>query len=532
MSNTQNKQIIKAEVGDNFFDIVDRLFDNTARTVCVELIQNARRAGATKIEFETKSVSDFEGIEVAVRDNGCGVQDMSELLRIRSSGWDAGVKRREDPAGMGFFCLSRMKNLRVRSGNSEAFMGENCEALKGRIEVPVEYLEECVEGTELSFMWPDMKSGDLRSALYEVGEHAPICVMMDAYKVKQTQFRPIVVIDEFETDDCRVYIYERSYNSCLQINFHGLVVEEDMPHRISNFAARVDIKETSKLQMVLPARNAMVHNEAYKHLLDDIRRCMYMLLYTQGSHRIPFEQWQDAQALGVSLPPADQALKPHGSDELADLSTDVQCCVMSHGSHRGTFESVATAMAADGRYKLFKEDQKMEGYDWYDALPVVTQTTFLVDGEPRHRPDGVSVKDDMQVNIYLDYADEPIVLPAPVFIGKLPYGEDEYNKAAARAGGFLIETKFKLCEEAVRGLLDSAWKAVYVSDAKTIEWDLLRDVDIRKCMIGGEDALEYAIKSAIQAAVSKIPHIETYAGSEVKLSCYVGEDGAIAIDRF
>lgn len=534
MTTTNNQQTIKAEVGANFFEIVDRLFDNTARTVCVELIQNARRAGATKIEFETSTVPDFDGIAVVVRDNGCGVQDMSELLRIRSSGWDEGVKRREDPAGMGFFCLSRMKNLSVRSGNNEVFMGENCEAMKGRTEVPVENTDEYVEGTELRFMWPDMKSSDLRTALYEVGEHAPVSVTLDEHRVRQTPFRPVGIIDEFDTDDCRVYIYNRSYNSLLQINFHGLVVEEEMLHRIADYAVKIDIKETSNLQMVLPARNAMVHNEAFKQLMDTVRRRIYTLLQASGSHRIPFVQWLDAQSLGVTLNPAEQSLAPYGSDEPMKLPSDVNCCIMSHSTHRGTFESVAVAMAADGRYKLFKADQKMEGYAWYDALPSVTHVEFVVDGEERNKPGGVDVKNGMRVNIHLDWSDDPIEmgLPAPVFVGKLSYADDDYKKAVERAGGFFIDTNFKLCEESMRFIIDAAWKPVYISDAKSVEWNRLRDMDIRKCMSGTDDALEYALKSAIQDAISKMPHAATYAGSEIKLSCYIEDDGSVTIDRF
>jgi hypothetical protein len=47
---------IKAEITDNFFGIVDRLFDNAPKTVFSELLQNARRAGATLVTIVLQKV--------------------------------------------------------------------------------------------------------------------------------------------------------------------------------------------------------------------------------------------------------------------------------------------------------------------------------------------------------------------------------------------------------------------------------------------------------------------------------------------
>lgn len=70
-------------------------------TVIQELIQNARRAGATTV-WVTTGVS-ADGIQtVSIIDNGRGLEDFSVLLRVASSSWNDETKANEGPYGLGF----------------------------------------------------------------------------------------------------------------------------------------------------------------------------------------------------------------------------------------------------------------------------------------------------------------------------------------------------------------------------------------------------------------------------------------------
>ena len=64
--------------------------------VISELMQNARRAGATEIHITLSSD------KVIISDNGVGIDDFSDLLTIASSGWDAETMAEESPVGLGF----------------------------------------------------------------------------------------------------------------------------------------------------------------------------------------------------------------------------------------------------------------------------------------------------------------------------------------------------------------------------------------------------------------------------------------------
>jgi hypothetical protein len=81
-------------------------------TVIAELMQNARRAGATQVEIdfapETKTL--------VVRDDGCGIDCYQTLFTIAESGWDAEIVEQEHPFGLGFLsALFACGHLEVES---------------------------------------------------------------------------------------------------------------------------------------------------------------------------------------------------------------------------------------------------------------------------------------------------------------------------------------------------------------------------------------------------------------------------------
>jgi len=64
-----------------------------------ELLQNARRAGASRIRLLTDR-SDL--YDLRVDDDGCGIADLQALLTLGGSGWNPEVIERENPFGLGF----------------------------------------------------------------------------------------------------------------------------------------------------------------------------------------------------------------------------------------------------------------------------------------------------------------------------------------------------------------------------------------------------------------------------------------------
>jgi hypothetical protein len=78
-----------------------------------ELLQNARRAGATRINIHTdRSDPNYFRID----DNGSGIADFQSLLTLGGSGWEPEVIDRENPFGLGFYAaLYAAVTVEIRS---------------------------------------------------------------------------------------------------------------------------------------------------------------------------------------------------------------------------------------------------------------------------------------------------------------------------------------------------------------------------------------------------------------------------------
>src|SRR3546814_13606442 len=64
---------------------VTRLFNNTLGDILSELIQNARRAGASAVDLK---VIDADGTAfLAIADDGAGIEEPSVILALGRSGW-------------------------------------------------------------------------------------------------------------------------------------------------------------------------------------------------------------------------------------------------------------------------------------------------------------------------------------------------------------------------------------------------------------------------------------------------------------
>lgn len=67
--------------------------------VISELVQNARRAGATSVAINYEASADVVS-KISISDNGSGISDFTKLFILAESGWDADVQVSEQPYGM------------------------------------------------------------------------------------------------------------------------------------------------------------------------------------------------------------------------------------------------------------------------------------------------------------------------------------------------------------------------------------------------------------------------------------------------
>ena len=102
---------IMAAVNPRLLSKASRLFTGSLDGRITEILQNARRAGATRVE-----ITNQDGW-VKIHDNGRGIEDFSRLLDLGGSGWENSFESSEDPAGVGLFSLAP-REVAVRSGGA------------------------------------------------------------------------------------------------------------------------------------------------------------------------------------------------------------------------------------------------------------------------------------------------------------------------------------------------------------------------------------------------------------------------------
>ena len=111
-------ETIQAMVNPRLLTKASRLFTDTLSGRIAEILQNARRASATKVV-----ITNNEGA-VTVRDNGKSIDDFARLLDLGGSGWEDILEQSEDPAGVGLFCLAP-REVTIRSNGQMATIADD-----------------------------------------------------------------------------------------------------------------------------------------------------------------------------------------------------------------------------------------------------------------------------------------------------------------------------------------------------------------------------------------------------------------------
>ena len=113
-------------------------------TLVSELLQNARRAGATHIEVDYDAAAQL----LRVQDDGSGLEDFQKLLSFNETGWDESTRVEERPFGVGFSkCLYAATRCVVASGRQRVDFDTDAALGKALIDVEQVAETEAVAGT-------------------------------------------------------------------------------------------------------------------------------------------------------------------------------------------------------------------------------------------------------------------------------------------------------------------------------------------------------------------------------------------------
>lgn len=394
---------ITAVVHPGLLEKADRLFTNDDESVFVELIQNARRAGATCIEVAVEENESEQGCTVTIRDNGEGIADFQDLLTLGGSGWSNDTQAKEDPAGMGFFSLCRSE-VEVTSRQQRAKITPA--VFSGKAVAEVQQTAEFVAGTRIVFTRTSGKEA-LTSALNRATEFCPITVSLAGCPLPQHDFLEGALYREmidgievgFATSFTNAY---HSYGDA-NWNFYGARLKHTL-ESVSGYLPpgtlcpaslhiRCNVFETGKVKLQLPDRRAIIEDEFFVEFQRKARAALYRFLETQPHHILPFHNWQEARELGVILPEAAFLLTTwhaEPSDDGVDrlfgypeqkLLSDVTSVVLVSANVDDPFTlegALQSGAVIEGN--LYQENRSFKGYNWYDKLARIVGTVVLFDG--------------------------------------------------------------------------------------------------------------------------------------------------------
>lgn len=387
---------IHTSVGQSMISRVTRFYNNSASDALIEILQNSRRAGATRVDIDSVALSDRSIL--AIRDNGSGIDDPAKLVTLGDSGWNGEIADREDPAGMGVFSLAGHR-VEIRSFSPVANQGWSVVIAADAWESASPLaIEPCAieAGTEILIDMPSAWVDTLATAVKKAATYYPLPLFFQGELCARSDFLAEASRAEM-WNGCRIGVLRgRNLRSPAEetINFHGLTVACPMPS-VSEVGGdqcwhvRVDIIDAPALQLVLPARKEMVQNAALAELSEAAEAAIYRTIATTGSHRLAHEQWQRAHALGVTLPEAAPWLSrwlPRTADGdgivLGERIAGIPMVLVP--SEEPHIEQCAGRVLCEalplGRV-MVREVAGFEGYGWYDALPRVSELSFCVESD-------------------------------------------------------------------------------------------------------------------------------------------------------
>jgi hypothetical protein len=409
----------KIGINPRILDKARNFFNSTTEDILNELLQNSRRAGATKVKV-TKNTN-----TVVIEDDGIGIFSNGVAINLGGSEWSNETQEREDPAGCGLFSLANLDSVIESHGKKVRL---NAEAFSGAKEVEVEE-SDFSKGTRITFRNTNEESS-FKYKLERACKFYPVQVEYNGEELEKPKdfLQDAVYVEEWEGLKIGVIrTLDWHTTEFRLINFYGLQITST-ENRMPDFSraldqddlfVRVDIIDCPKLQLVLPSRKEVVSNEFLQLLLQQCRKVVFKYLKNYcddgGSHTLSYRLWQEAkESFGIELPEAEQKLikwHPETHDYHGAFYTEQVDVVASravvYSIDQETYEQHSLLHALENNSEqqtLVFQKTNYEGYQWYNSLPILKEvkTEFTYGSKKlsleevlddyNDRPDSIEVK--------------------------------------------------------------------------------------------------------------------------------------------
>ncbi len=311
-----NKNVTVNVEGMNVLNHVDAFFDGSSKGILLEIFQNARRAGATRIDVNLHD--EYKSIRIA--NNGAPVDDFQNLFSLGGSSEYSEEIQNEDPAGMGFFISSLYAKTTITTRKEDkCYQVEvtkeqlktqgsniNVESIPYEdalapfaifLEDGPEITEEDVEKVAYLFDVPVYMHGDLQPQLDKS--------KLD-YKGTHNGFNLYTYTDWRLLQNQDLYYRSVSSNTCL--NYHGHLIDlqthlRSMLNGEANSYIYIEPTQDCKIRLVLPSRIDIVQDEVSNQLLMDIIKVILIPKYSEG-HYLPYIMYKTLKKIDPSFPEA------------------------------------------------------------------------------------------------------------------------------------------------------------------------------------------------------------------------------------
>lgn len=468
----------KATIASEAIEKVGRLFNASIDDILNELLQNARRAGATNI-----LIDQVFGNTVRIIDDGAGLENPRALFSLGRSQWPETLIRSEDAAGMGFFALANRGATIIaqRRGTEESWVIEATpDAFHGR--QPVEVRRGPYGHKGVMIMFEQTQADNLVAAVRKAARFSPIPVKLNGETMPSTDF--LDGADHIELwRGIRIGIFAKpplAYDRD-NANFHGATLRIPLPdigQRFHpSFQARIDVVDCAHLRLVLPARKEVVRDDMYRALREEVERIYFRLIAATGCHSLALSDYQRAVALGIDLPEAAPSLRPFspsfaesGRNELLApqaLNPDARIYQSASALEEQNFARAVSGLGETP--PLFEPEAAFEGYSWYDAIRTIALSRYrMVIGDIVEEigPDGSFARQgrpdrlEIVLEVSGDDTSETIVLDTDMIVAGPEYGSlDEMDIRVTRRTAmtpgkleqFLIDALFSPSDDAEAG---------------------------------------------------------------------------------
>lgn len=430
---------IQATIHQDALERVPSFFNASLKDTLNELLQNARRSGATLVQITQEKNT------ITVSDNGRGIEDPNTILAFGHSDWDNQTKESEHPAGMGLYSLARREGVRIRSKTEDGVpwaVRLNPKNFTGEEPAFVDRMFSRINtGTTVIFQTTKEPH---RSTITEATRFFPLPVTVNGDPVPQQDFLKNA---KYIEDWHGVRIGAHPHGNFKNFNFHGVLIDQcdfatvrtmDTP-----WHATIDINDCPELQLTLPARKEIVRTTFLENLQKACLRAIYRALKA-NSIDVPRTEQQAARELGVFIPDPQPKLRAwhsppadwtaHDRTEFQELPENPIIVT----ADMQTTESQSLEWALNDHplaQRLYRSDNRLKGYPWFEAIAVLDSVEFVTiqDGQEKNLQElyddsynELKTADTIQAKLNITHQDgstESITVETDLF---LPYHEEEH----------------------------------------------------------------------------------------------------------